>query len=341
MIQIKSSARSSTDTSIATGEKRTCRHDSVSKTGENLPKLMPLQKSYPNLLVPRKVLIEDLKELFPQFSESVISMLHLPPKAVHRGYFSINELKALQTQAFRIHLDIHKDHVSSCSHDDCPTCVSLRQRDSQTWKERVLQHCSEDNKGGKEKQPSGKEREESWRYEAEDEGDLYVTSLLSEREFAKSKDNHLGTHCKRVRGNKKESVQRSPFLFWEKSWKWEVGKVKRSSSDTDLLHLMKKEAAKENRYRSSDDSFLIAHSTPLGSSTSHGYKLSLTPQELSTSNSFRLSLSPKQEASLFRREISPKTKSNICTIRSDHWALVCRTVATNLRWKKEVESGKY
>lgn len=343
VIQIKSCTENSSDTATATRGTRSHKQENMNKTDENLQRQIGKEKSYPDSFESRKVLMQNLKELLPEFSESVLNMLLLPPKAIHRGYFSASEQKLLKTQALRIHLDIyHMAKDSSCSLEGCPTCAVIRQKGILTWGEQDFNHYNKKNKGRTtRKQPRGRKREGSWRCDTEDKDDLYYRSPSQtplKGEFTKSKDNYLGVHCKRAKENiKKESVHKSPFLLCGKSKAWGRGRVKRSSSDTDLLHFIKKEAAKTDKNDCFDDLHLIPHPEL---QSSHGHRLFSSPQGSGTSSFHSLLSTPsKEKESPCRRETTPRAKSHMYNLRSDHWASICRRAAANLKLKKELVRG--
>lgn len=347
MIQIKSCTRSSNDTSSSTREMRVCKHEDSNRAHEKMQRQILKRKSYPDSFESRKVLMDSLKQLLPECSESVLSMLHPPQKAIYRGYFSSKELQTLQTQAHGIHLSLlYRDHVSLCTQHHCPTCVSFRQRSALINGERELWGHSKENRGETaKKQPKGKKREGGWRSKTENEDDLYFMSSFSSHikgELTKLKENQLGTYCKKAKGSsKKENITKSLFMLHRKTKAWKGDQIiKHSFSDSDLLHLTKEEAAEDTKH-SCDDFCLIAHPVFQGPITTHGHRLSLVSQSSNSSQCHRLSSTPSKGKEFpFRREIIPKTKSHIYTLRNDHWASVCRTAAANLRLKKELEKGK-
>ncbi|MPC11217.1 hypothetical protein E2C01_003878 [Portunus trituberculatus] len=299
------------------------------KTVANSQKHQPRKKPYSDSIKTKKLLQEDLKALLPDFSDSVLAILDLPPRAVHRGFFYMGEVKALHNQALSIQLEmLYRDHVRYCTSDTCIICVAFFDQKAALSEAKREVHVPEREKTGdkRKKQSRGKGRKS---YDCEDEDELLFSSPSPQP--LKKKNNKFDeyVHEKNVHlSNIRETNEIHLILPEKSSQVWGEARMKHSKSDSNVHKSASSqtEAIREHPRYSFDDSCHPPHC------------LSLTPSRTSTRQSLSPTLRRWKELAA-RKEVPQKTRYHTYSLRSDHWASLTRATLADLRLKQKLDRG--
>ncbi|XP_063887143.1 uncharacterized protein LOC135114875 isoform X2 [Scylla paramamosain] len=324
-ISATSGLKSSSVTSSSTIQTRAhSQRSAETKTVADSWKHQPRKKPYSDSVKTRKLLQEDLKELLPNFSDSILTVLDLPPRAVHRGFFYMGEVKALRNQALGIQLEtLYRDHVYSCTSETCLTCVAFcDQKAALSQAEREVHVPGIEKTGDKRKKQLRGKRTKG--YDSEDEDELLFSSPSPQP--VKKRDNKWDESVDQENvhsSNIKETNEIHSILPERSSQVWGEVRMKRSKSDTNLpLHSKKTKVIREHHRYSYDDSCLTSHFLPL------------SPSRTSPRPSLR-----RWKKLTTRKEVPQKTKHHTYSLRSDQWASLIRATLADLRLKQKLERG--
>ncbi|XP_045623597.2 uncharacterized protein [Procambarus clarkii] len=240
------------------------------------------KKPYPDYIHKKfsKLLRDELRLHLPNFPESILMLLNLPPQAVERGYFSLRDLNALRTQALRLRLGIiFRDHVKVCKVQNCATCFEfLQQKESFSLAEKEksasskLRVRSRSNTGrGRSRGRGRKRRGGRIAFEEREDDPSYEPPQSF---FATSKRKFEDNQNKAVKISRSYNSSQNSFKpgvssdLVNESKAMDnllccVMKMKRSNSESDIHTLTEipVSSIKDDRPRSFDDSYLMLYHT--------------------------------------------------------------------------------
>ncbi|CAL4060623.1 unnamed protein product, partial [Meganyctiphanes norvegica] len=104
---------------------------STSNIVQHLRRKIFKRKPYPDSIKHkvRDLLRDDLRHRFPGISDRILEQLCIPPQVLHRGYFSVRDLKIIQNQILSVQLNsIFREHVIVCIIQNCQLCLKYEKQ---------------------------------------------------------------------------------------------------------------------------------------------------------------------------------------------------------------------
>ncbi|XP_069949424.1 uncharacterized protein [Cherax quadricarinatus] len=269
---IKNNVRSqdNRDSNVELTSEQNCKSEYVHSLRQRLLK----KKPYPDFIQKKLtyLLRDELKSHLPGMPETILKLLDLPPQALRRGYFVVRDLKALRTEALRLHLGvIYREHVKVCTVNNCQTCFDFLQRKERLSLARKEQSTSSKFQGRRTSLGKGRTRGRGRKRRGgraggtNDNDPSYEPPQSffnnSKRKFEDNQDKVLKIAKS---GNSVEKYNSVPELVNEiqimDNHSFRI-KIKRSYSESDIHTLTEMTSLKVDRPRSCDDSYLVLYHT--------------------------------------------------------------------------------